>query len=44
MAPIDMSKLPELVSSNQTDSTTVRRLHSMFSACCNIAWIACDRA
>ena len=39
-----MSKLPDLMSSNQTDSTTVRSLHSMFSDCCSMAWMACAQS
>src|ERR1700720_4593446 len=41
MAPIARSKWPFWVSSNHTDSTTVRRLHCTFSDSCSIAWIAC---
>ena len=41
MAPIARSKCPLAVSSNHTDSTTVRRLHWTLSPSCSIAWIAC---
>ena len=44
MAPIARSKLPVATSSNHTDSTTVRRLHSTLSVCCSIAWMACDHS
>src|SRR5579871_2521013 len=36
-----MSKWPFAASSNNTDSITVRRLHSTSMFCCSIAWIAC---